>query len=247
MHERLELVEAGEVEVVGRLVEQQDVVARQEDGGEQGSRRLTPGQRRHRLVELLLPRRAVEQPDRGTGLGGAGLEVGAAEGEEPVERGGVRVERVGIVGGSYGGYAALIGVTFTPDVFAAAVDYVGVSDLVNVLRSMPPFVRPGLVANWYRYVGDPDVPEQHADMLARSPISHVDAIRTPLLVAQGANDSRVVKAESDNIVAALREGGDRLEGEAVEAHGVAAGAEGQPVEVDAAHPPGWSPVRAGKR
>ncbi|MFR9729061.1 alpha/beta fold hydrolase [Saccharopolyspora sp. MS10] len=128
-----------------------------------------------------------------------------------VERGYADRDRVGIVGGSYGGYAALVGVTFTPDVFAAAVDYVGISDLVNVLRSMPAFVRPALVANWYRYIGDPDIPEQHADMLARSPISHVDAIRTPLLVVQGANDSRVVQAESDNIVAALRERGIDVE------------------------------------
>ncbi|WJR33722.1 S9 family peptidase [Mycobacteroides immunogenum] len=112
--------------------------------------------------------------------------------------------RVAIFGGSYGGYSALVGVTFTPDVFAAAIDYVGISNLANFMRSLPPFVRPHLANNWYRYVGDPAVPEQEADMLARSPISRVDQIRTPLLVAQGANDVRVVQAESDNIVAALR-------------------------------------------
>ena len=99
--------------------------------------------------------------------------------------------------------------TVTPDCFAAAVDYVGISDLANFMRTLPPFVKPYMVANWYRYVGDPAVPEQEADMLARSPITMVDRIRTPLLVAQGANDARVVQAESDNIVAALRERGVR--------------------------------------
>ncbi|GAA3231066.1 S9 family peptidase [Pseudonocardia petroleophila] len=119
--------------------------------------------------------------------------------------------RIGIYGGSYGGYAALVGVTVTPDYFAAAVDYVGVSDLVNFLATLPPFARAALTNNWIAYVGDPDDPEQRADMLARSPITMVDRIRTPLLVAQGANDVRVVQAESDNIVASLRERGVPVE------------------------------------
>jgi dipeptidyl aminopeptidase/acylaminoacyl peptidase len=119
--------------------------------------------------------------------------------------------RIGIYGGSYGGYAALVGVTVTPDYFAAAVDYVGVSDLANFLRTLPPFGRPYFAANWYRYVGDPDDPDQEADMLARSPITMADRIRTPLLVAQGANDVRVVKAESDNIVTSLRDRGVPVE------------------------------------
>ncbi|ADH66705.1 S9 family peptidase [Nocardiopsis dassonvillei] len=128
-----------------------------------------------------------------------------------VERGYADPDRVAIFGGSYGGYAALVGVTFTPDRFAAAVDYVGISDLANFMRNQPVFVRPALANNWYRYVGDPDIPEQEADMLARSPISRVDRITAPLFVAQGANDARVVKAESDNIVAALRERGVDVE------------------------------------
>lgn len=119
--------------------------------------------------------------------------------------------RLGICGGSYGGYAALVGVTVTPDRFAAAVDYVGISDLANFLRTLPPFTRPFNVNNWYHYVGDPEVPEQEADMRARSPITMVDRIRTPLLVAQGANDVRVVRAESDNIVNSLRERGIPVE------------------------------------
>lgn len=119
--------------------------------------------------------------------------------------------RIGIMGGSYGGYAALVGVTVTPDYFAAAVDYVGISDLANFLRTLPPFVRPYNVNSWYRYVGDPEVPEQLADMRARSPLTMADRIRTPLLVAQGANDVRVVQAESDNIVASLRDRGVPVE------------------------------------
>ncbi|RCK70092.1 S9 family peptidase [Desertihabitans brevis] len=128
-----------------------------------------------------------------------------------VEQGYADPTRIGIYGASYGGYAALVGVTVTPDFFAAAVDYVGISDLANFMRTLPPFTRPYMANSWYRYVGDPDVPEQEADMLARSPITMVDRIRTPLLVAQGANDVRVVQAESDNIVASLRERGVPVE------------------------------------
>jgi dipeptidyl aminopeptidase/acylaminoacyl peptidase len=119
--------------------------------------------------------------------------------------------RIGIYGGSYGGYAALVGVTFTPDVFAAAVSLVGPSSLVTLVRSFPPYWRPFLASTWFRYVGDPDDPEQLADLEARSPLNRVDAIRTPLLVIQGANDPRVTKAESDQIVAALRARGVAVE------------------------------------
>jgi dipeptidyl aminopeptidase/acylaminoacyl peptidase len=128
-----------------------------------------------------------------------------------VEQGYADRERVGIFGGSYGGYATLVGVTFTPDVFAAAIDYVGISNLATFMQTLPPFAKPQIVNNWYRYVGDPDDPAQEADMLARSPISRVDEIRTPLMVVQGANDVRVVKAESDNIVEALRARGVEVE------------------------------------
>ncbi|MFE6157873.1 alpha/beta fold hydrolase [Streptomyces sp. NPDC056486] len=120
-------------------------------------------------------------------------------------------ERVAIFGGSYGGYAALVGVTFTPDVFAAAIDAFGISNLVTYLGTLPEFVRPQLVNNWLLYAGDPSDPEQRADLLARSPLSRVDQIRTPLMVVQGANDIRVVKAESDQIVDALRARGVEVE------------------------------------
>ncbi|CAM4437062.1 S9 family peptidase [Nocardia ninae] len=128
-----------------------------------------------------------------------------------VEQGYADPARVAIFGGSYGGYSALVGVTFTPEVFAAAVDYCGISNLANFLRTMPVFSRPFMANNWYLFVGDPEVPEQAADMVARSPITRVDQIRTPLLVAQGANDVRVVQAESDNLVAALRARGVEVE------------------------------------
>ena len=128
-----------------------------------------------------------------------------------VEQGYADPARIGISGVSYGGYETLVGITATPDLFAAAVDYVGVSDLVAALRALPPFTRRYNANSWFRYLGDPDVPEQEAELRARSPITMVDRIRTPLLVAQGANDVRVPRAQSDRIVASLRERGVPVE------------------------------------
>lgn len=119
--------------------------------------------------------------------------------------------RVGVFGGSYGGYAALVGLAFTPERFAAAVEYVGVSDLVDYLRSLPEYARAGLVNNWYRYAGDPSDPEQAAELRARSPITRIADIRSPLMVVQGANDVRVRRENSDRIVASLREQGNEVE------------------------------------
>lgn len=119
--------------------------------------------------------------------------------------------RIAIYGGSYGGYAALVGAAFTPDVFAAAISVVGPSNLVTLVRSFPAYWRPLLAGSWFRYVGDPEDPEDRADMEARSPLNRADAIRCPLLVIQGANDPRVTKAESDQIVAALRARGVPVE------------------------------------
>ncbi|MCD2198154.1 S9 family peptidase [Actinomycetospora endophytica] len=112
--------------------------------------------------------------------------------------------RVAIFGGSYGGYATLVGVTRTPHLFAAAVDYVGISDLATFMLALPEALRPGLGDNWYAYVGDPEDPQDRADMRERSPITHVDRIVTPLLVFQGANDVRVPQSQSDTIVESLR-------------------------------------------
>ncbi len=120
-------------------------------------------------------------------------------------------ERVAIYGGSYGGYAALVGATFTPDVFAAAISVVGPSNLVTLVRSFPPYWRPLLAGTWFKFVGDPDDPEELKDLEARSPINKVDQITAPLMVLQGANDPRVKKAESDQIVEALRARGVPVE------------------------------------
>jgi dipeptidyl aminopeptidase/acylaminoacyl peptidase len=131
--------------------------------------------------------------------------------EWAIQQGYADRERVAILGGSYGGYAALVGVTFTPDVFAAAIDYVGISDLSNFMGTLPEIARPHLANNWHLFVGNPDDPEELADMLARSPITKLDQITTPLLVIQGANDVRVVQAESDNLVEGLRARGVEVE------------------------------------
>src|ERR1700729_610120 len=112
--------------------------------------------------------------------------------------------RVAIYGGSYGGYAALVGASFTPDLFSCAVDIVGPSNLKTLIETIPPYWAP-LIAQYHRRVGDPAT---DADFLwSRSPLSRVHDIKIPLLIAQGANDPRVKQAESEQIVAALREAG----------------------------------------
>ncbi len=116
-------------------------------------------------------------------------------------------QRVAIAGGSYGGYAALVGLSFTPDTFACGVDIVGPSSLVTLVESFPPYWKPFLATSWLRFVGDPADVQQRADMLNRSPITRVDAITKPLLIGQGENDPRVTKRESDQLVAAMSERG----------------------------------------
>jgi dipeptidyl aminopeptidase/acylaminoacyl peptidase len=125
-------------------------------------------------------------------------------------------DRVGIYGGSYGGYATLVGLSFTPDTFAAGISYVGPSSLVTLIRSFPAYWGPFLQGTWFKFVGDPGTAEEpnrevEAQLLERSPISRVDRIKSPLLVVQGANDPRVTKIESDNIVEALRDRGVDVE------------------------------------
>src|SRR5499425_459480 len=113
-------------------------------------------------------------------------------------------ERVAIYGGSYGGYAALAGVTFTPDLYRCAVDVVGPSNLKTLIETIPPYWQPQ-VALFHQRVGNQ---ETDAEFLwSRSPLSRAASIKTPLLIAQGANDPRVKQAESEQIVAALREAG----------------------------------------
>ncbi len=113
-------------------------------------------------------------------------------------------ERIAILGGSYGGYAALVGATFTPDVFRCAVDVVGPSSLKTLIESIPPYWAP-MVAQFHERVGNPETEEDF--LWSRSPLSKVDAIKIPILVAQGANDPRVKQAEAEQIVAAMTEKG----------------------------------------
>ena len=121
-----------------------------------------------------------------------------------VDRGFADPERVAIYGGSYGGYAALVGATFTPDLFCCAVDIVGPSNLKTLIESIPPYWAP-LVAQFHTRVGNPETEPEF--LWSRSPLSRVDAVRIPLLIAQGANDPRVKQAESEQFVAALTEKG----------------------------------------
>jgi dipeptidyl aminopeptidase/acylaminoacyl peptidase len=119
-------------------------------------------------------------------------------------------KRIGIMGGSYGGYATLAGVAFTPDVYAAAVSIVGPSNLITLLDSIPPYWEAARLI-FYERMGDPRTPEGKAQLVRQSPLTAAQKIQTPLLVAQGANDPRVKKAESEQIVIALRDRGFPVE------------------------------------
>jgi dipeptidyl aminopeptidase/acylaminoacyl peptidase len=119
-------------------------------------------------------------------------------------------KRIGIMGGSYGGYATLAGVAFTPDVYAAAVDIVGPSNLITLLDSIPPYWEQIRIM-FYKRMGDPRTPAGKAQLERQSPLHAATKIRTPLLVAQGANDPRVNKREADQIVVALRDRGFPVE------------------------------------
>lgn len=119
----------------------------------------------------------------------------------------VDAERIGVFGGSYGGFATLTAVTRLPDRWSVAVDIVGPANLVTFANSVPPHWRP-LMAAW---VGDPDDPDDRAMLTERSPLSYVENVRVPMLIFQGANDPRVVQAESDQMVEALRARGLEIE------------------------------------
>ena len=119
-------------------------------------------------------------------------------------------KKVAVMGGSYGGYATLAGVTFTPDLYAAAVAIVAPSNLITLLESIPPYWEP-IRKLFYERMGDPNTAEGKAQLLRQSPLTHADKIKTPLLVIQGANDPRVKKRESDQIVVALRDRGFPVE------------------------------------
>ena len=120
-------------------------------------------------------------------------------------------KRVAIYGGSYGGYATLAGVTFTPELYACAIPYVAPSSLITLIESFPAYWKPFLKGSWYLRVGDPADPNDRKDLEARSPLNFIDRINVPMLVVHGANDPRVKKAESEAIVAALRDKGRAVE------------------------------------
>ena len=113
-------------------------------------------------------------------------------------------KRIAIYGGSYGGYAALAGLTFTPELYCCGVDYVGVSNLFTFMKSIPPYWKPYLDM-FYEMVGDPE--DDSMLLASASPLFHVDQIKAPLLVAQGAKDPRVNINESNQIVDALKKRG----------------------------------------
>jgi dipeptidyl aminopeptidase/acylaminoacyl peptidase len=121
-----------------------------------------------------------------------------------VAQGIVDAKRVGIMGGSYGGYATLAGVTYTPDTYAAAVAIVAPSNLNTLLASIPPYWE-SIRKMFNERMGDPNTPEGKAQLERQSPLNYVDKIKTPLMIVQGANDPRVKKTEADQIVVALRE------------------------------------------
>jgi dipeptidyl aminopeptidase/acylaminoacyl peptidase len=111
---------------------------------------------------------------------------------------------IAIMGGSYGGYATLAGLTFTPDVFACGVDIVGPSNLITLMKSIPPYWKP-MLDLWTARVGDYRTEEGKRMLNERSPLTYVDRIVKPLLIGQGANDPRVKQAESDQIVKAMED------------------------------------------
>jgi len=125
-----------------------------------------------------------------------------------VKEGYVDEKKIAIYGGSYGGYAALVGVTFTPDFFCCAVDIVGPSNLVTLMKSIPPYWEPMRKVFSVR-VGDLETEQKFLE--SRSPLFKVDKIKVPLLIGQGANDPRVKQAESEQIVEAMRKAGKEVE------------------------------------
>jgi dipeptidyl aminopeptidase/acylaminoacyl peptidase len=123
-----------------------------------------------------------------------------------VEQGITGADKVAIMGGSYGGYATLVGLTFTPDEFTCGVDIVGPSNLVTLLESIPPYWE-SFRQVFARAIGDPETEKGQSLLKERSPLTHVDKITKPLLIGQGANDPRVKQAESDQIVEAMKNKG----------------------------------------
>jgi len=125
-----------------------------------------------------------------------------------IKKGIAAQNKVAIYGGSYGGYATLAGLTFTPDLYCCGVDYVGVSNIFTILENIPPYWEP-YRDMLYEMIGDPEKDKEH--LTEASPLFHVDKITAPLLIAQGANDPRVKKIESDQMVEAMQKRGVEVE------------------------------------
>lgn len=121
-----------------------------------------------------------------------------------VNEGIVDPERVGIMGGSYGGYATLAGMTFTPELYAAGVSIVGPSNLLTLLDSIPAYWE-SFRRELYERVGDPSIEAERERLIRQSPLNSADQIRAPLMIVQGKNDPRVKEAESEQIVVAMRD------------------------------------------
>ena len=113
-------------------------------------------------------------------------------------------KKIAIMGGSYGGYATLVGLTFTPDVFACGVNIVGPSNIATLLSTIPPYWTP-MIQMWKHRVGDHQTEEGKSFLNQRSPLTFVDRIKKPLLIGHGANDPRVKQSEADQIVKAMKD------------------------------------------
>ena len=125
-----------------------------------------------------------------------------------VEKGIAKKDKIAIMGGSYGGYATLVGLTFTPEVFAAGVDIVGPSNLITLMQTVPPYWEP-LKKQFFHRVGNLETEPEF--LQSRSPLFFVDKIQKPLLIGQGANDPRVKESESEQIVKAMEDAGKPVE------------------------------------
>lgn len=119
-------------------------------------------------------------------------------------------DRIAIMGVSYGGYATLVGLSFTPEIFACGVDIVGPSNLAKLLETVPLYWKP-FMQKFYTYVGDPADPSQRKRMLEKSPVTRAEAVQRPLLIIHTANDVRVVQAHADDMVAALKNAGKQVD------------------------------------
>jgi dipeptidyl aminopeptidase/acylaminoacyl peptidase len=124
-----------------------------------------------------------------------------------VGQGVVDPARVAIHGGSYGGYAALVGMTFTPDVFACGVAVVPISNLVSFHETVPPYWKHAVMPLWHKYVGDPNRPEDRRRLEEKSPLFRADRVQRPVLLIHGARDVRVNVRESEQMAEALRKNG----------------------------------------